>query len=121
MKTILITAVCLSLCSCASIVSGTTQKVGVTTNVSGARCTLENPKGAWTVYDTPGTAEVEKARGPLDIECKKYGLRGHQLVESTTEGMAFGNVVFGGIIGGGVDMATGAAYHYPSSVHVDMK
>jgi len=121
MKTLLITAVCLSLCSCASIVSGTTQRVGVSTNVPGARCTLENAKGSWDVAKTPGSVTVEKARSPLDVECHKSGMRGHAVIDSSTEGMAFGNVVVGGLIGGGVDMATGAAYRYPVSVNVDMK
>lgn len=121
MKTLLIGAMCLSLSACASIVSGTTQKIGVNTNVPGARCTLENAKGSWDVAKTPGSVTVDKARSPLDIECRKSGLRGHAVIDSTTEGMAFGNAVFGGLIGGGVDMATGAAYRYPTSVNVDMK
>jgi uncharacterized protein YceK len=121
MKTLLIGAMCLSLSACASIVSGTTQKIGVNTSVPGARCTLENAKGSWDVSKTPGSVTVEKARSPLDIECHKSGMRGHAVIDSSTEGMAFGNVVFGGLIGGGVDMATGAAYRYPVSVNVDMK
>ncbi|MFL2697874.1 MAG: TonB family protein [Gammaproteobacteria bacterium] len=36
--------------------------------------------------------------------------------ESNIEGMAFGNILIGGIIGGGVDLATGAAYEYPQVI-----
>jgi hypothetical protein len=34
--------------------------------------------------------------------------------------MAFGNILFGGFIGAGVDMSTGAAYDYPDLIHVAM-
>lgn len=35
--------------------------------------------------------------------------------------MAFGNILFGGIIGAGVDASTGAAYDYPSEVILPMQ
>jgi hypothetical protein len=34
--------------------------------------------------------------------------------------MAFGNLLFGGPIGAGVDMASGAAYDYPNLIPVTM-
>jgi hypothetical protein len=34
--------------------------------------------------------------------------------------MAFGNILFGGFIGAGVDVATGAAYDYPNLLTVDL-
>jgi hypothetical protein len=34
--------------------------------------------------------------------------------------MAFGNILFGGIIGVGVDTATGAAYDYPTLITVQL-
>jgi len=34
--------------------------------------------------------------------------------------MAFGNIIFGGVIGAGVDISTGAAYDYPSLITVMM-
>jgi hypothetical protein len=34
--------------------------------------------------------------------------------------MAFGNILFGGVIGAGVDVATGAAYDYPAVIEIDM-
>jgi phosphoketolase len=41
-------------------------------------------------------------------------------VNSSTKGMAFGNILFGGPIGAGVDMASGAAYDYPNLITVMM-
>ena len=34
--------------------------------------------------------------------------------------MAFGNILFGGVIGAGVDIATGAAYDYPELIVVEV-
>ena len=34
--------------------------------------------------------------------------------------MALGNIVFGGVIGAGVDMSTGAAYDYPAVIVVEI-
>lgn len=34
--------------------------------------------------------------------------------------MAFGNILFGGVIAAGVDVATGAAYDYPTMITVLM-
>ena len=45
---------------------------------------------------------------------------GMSMVKSFTKGMAFGNILFGGIIGAGVDISTGAAFDYPSLISVQM-
>jgi len=41
-------------------------------------------------------------------------------VNSSVKGMAFGNILFGGLIGAGVDTMTGAACDYPSLIPVPM-
>jgi hypothetical protein len=91
-----------SLTGCASIVSGTSQVVSVETlhssgNVAGAMCKLENDK------------------------CDKPGFdAGLGTFKSSTKGMMAGNIVFGGVIGAGVDAASGAAYDYPTLFQVVM-
>ncbi len=35
--------------------------------------------------------------------------------------MAFGNILFGGIIGGAVDAGSGAAYDYPANIVVHLE
>ena len=114
--------VTLSLLSgCASIVSGTNQSLTVETpGCAGASCKLTNDKGAWAVT-TPGSVVVNRAYGPLTVVCSKEGASdATAVVESSTKGMAFGNVLFGGIIGAGVDMKTGAAYDYPNLIQVPL-
>lgn len=111
------------LTGCASIVNGTTQDVSVTTPpASGAKCVLKNDRGEWYVNKTPGSTVVRRAYGPLSVDCKKAGFKEtKKTVISHTKGMAFGNVIFGGVIGAGVDVATGSAYDYPQTIVVPMK
>ncbi|MDP3795478.1 MAG: hypothetical protein Q8R13_06205 [bacterium] len=88
--------------------------------VGGATCQLNNGKGVYYVT-TPGTVTVNRAYEDLSIKCEKDDfLPGLASVKSTTKGMAFGNILFGGFIGAGVDAATGAAYDYPSMIKVIM-
>lgn len=115
----------LFLSGCASIVSGSTQSLSVDSfnkgsKISQATCTLTNNKGTWFV-STPGTVSVHRSYDPLTVKCEKDGLEpGILTVKSSTKGMAFGNILFGGVIGAGVDMGTGAAYDYPALITVLM-
>ncbi|MBK8400157.1 MAG: hypothetical protein IPL29_03555 [Propionivibrio sp.] len=88
--------------------------------VTGATCRLSNNKGAWFVT-TPGSTTVQRSYEELGVTCEKEALEpGLASVKSTTKAMAFGNILFGGIIGAGVDTGTGAAYDYPSLITVIM-
>jgi hypothetical protein len=110
---------------CASIVTGQNQSLSVETRnstsaVVGANCKLTNDKGTWFVI-TPGSVSVHRSYGDLAVQCEKEGVEpGILTAKSTTKGMAFGNIIFGGLIGAGVDAATGAAYDYPSMITVVM-
>lgn len=109
------------LTGCSTIVSGTHQTVSVdTVPVEGADCTLTNNKGVWKVK-TPGTVIVHRSYDDMVVDClKKYHDRSHIVVKSKTKGMVFGNLLFGGLIGGAVDAGNGAAYDYPSQIVVPM-
>jgi len=124
-KIIICTALlaCASLTGCASIVNGTSQPVSVNTApIQGAKCCLKNNKGVWYINKTPGSVVVHRSYGDLTVTCSKKGYKTSSVkVKSHTKGMAFGNAVFGGVVGAGVDVADGAAYDYPSNVHVSMK
>jgi hypothetical protein len=115
--------VSLALTSCASIVSGQNQPVSVSTpSVKGATCQLENNKGKWFIPSTPGSVTVQRSYHDLHVTCEKSGYRHTEKnVASSTKGMAFGNILFGGVIGAGVDMADGAAYDYPTDIQLDMQ
>lgn len=112
-----------ALTGCASIVSGTNQPVSVHTgSVGGATCSLANNKGTWYIASTPSTVVVNRSFDNLNISCQKKGYKnGYRQVISKTKAMAFGNVLFGGVVGAGVDMADGAAYDYPANIYVPMR
>lgn len=110
------------LTGCASIVNGTNQPVSVQTPpTSQAHCSLVNDKGRWFVNSTPGSVTVSRSFQDLLVSCEKTGYRPAMTrVKSRTKPMAFGNIIFGGVIGAGVDMADGAAYDYPTLISVPM-
>lgn len=111
---------------CASIVTGHNQSVSVETRakegqtITGAYCRLTNNKGTWFVT-TPGSVSVRRSYDDMIVNCDKTGLEpGIASVKSSTKAMAFGNIIFGGVIGAGVDVASGAAYDYPTLFTVMM-
>lgn len=126
---VLLLAACAALTQligCASIVSGSNQSVSVETradsgqNVAGASCKLTNNKGSWFVT-TPGSTIVNRSYEDLAVRCEKESHEpGFVAAKSSTKGMAFGNIIFGGVIGAGVDISTGAAYDYPTLITVTM-
>jgi hypothetical protein len=118
----LLSTACL-LTGCASIVNGTNQSVSVNTqNAHGAECSLSNAKGKWYISNTPGSVTVHRSYDALVVECRKNGYHTAVTnVQSTTKAMAFGNILFGGVIGASVDMADGSAYDYPTSIDVMMR
>lgn len=119
----LVMVLMLALQGCASIVSGSTQVVSVDTpGCPGARCELSNDKGKYFVQATPGTVTLGRSYNNLQVTCTRDGASGDPLsVASVTKGMAFGNILFGGVIGAGVDVSTGAAYDYPQLITVPMQ
>lgn len=126
-RTLLIPALGLTLLAsgCASIVTGTEQRLSVETlaageKVSGAHCKLENDKGTWHVT-SPGSTTVHRSYQNLNVLCEQDGrASGVTSAKSVTKGIAFGNIIFGGIIGAAVDIGTGAAYDYPSIISVEL-
>ena len=122
-----IAAACLvmQLSGCASIVSGTNQSLSVETRsdtgaLVGATCKLANNKGEWFIT-TPGSTMVHRSFQDLSISCEKDQYApGYASAKSSTKPMAFGNIIFGGVIGAGVDISTGAAYDYPNLIVVNM-
>ncbi|MBI5521437.1 MAG: hypothetical protein HY910_02325 [Desulfarculus sp.] len=83
-----------------------------------AECKATNDKGSWQVK-TPGAITVNKSGTPLSITCEcPDGWGGEHNVPSTTSGAVYGNLFAGGIIGAAVDMSSGAAYEYPTTIVV---
>ena len=103
---------------CASITESKNQSMSVSTgDVTGAMCTLSNSKGSYYINSTPGSVMVRNACDQLSVTCKKKGYVAANpaagSVQDKSKGMAWGNLVFGGIIGIAVDRSTGAGCNYP--------
>ena len=100
--------------------------MSVTTgDVTGAMCTLANSKGSYYVT-TPGSVMVRNACDQLSISCTKEGYvpanPAAGTVQDKAKNMAWGNLVFGGIIGLAVDRTTGAGCQYPQqNIYYPMK
>lgn len=110
------------LTGCASIVDGSNQPLSVITpGCKGASCEVSNDKGRWFVQETPGSVTVHRSYNDLIVKCTKDQTVNVATVPSKTKGMAFGNILFGGIIGAGVDASTGAAYDYPTEINVPLQ
>ena len=119
--------VMLSLCAvwvsgCATIVKGTDQTITLTTDPNGAVCDLERQgKMIGMIDPTPGTLEVDRDKDEILITCNLEGYEETaSILTSDFTGYTLGNILLGGIIGIGVDAATGANSEYPDSVTLIM-
>ena len=115
-------AILLFQTGCATLTKSHTQSVTVTTDPPGALCVLQREgKTIAAVNPTPGTVSVEKDKDPIHVECAKHGyLDSVGELSSEFEAMTFGNIIFGGLIGVGVDAVSGAMHEYPPLVTITL-
>jgi hypothetical protein len=95
------------LASCASIIHGTSQDIGISSSPTGAKVTIDNQLGG----NTPYVAKLSRK----DNHIVKIELDGYQPAELTltksVSGWVWGNIVFGGLIGLAVDAISGGLYN----------
>lgn len=105
---------------CATITTGSNQSITVLTDPSGAECRLDRKGSAVAIINpTPGTVQVDKSKDTIAIRCRKEGFQDTAgTLSSEFQGMTFGNIIFGGIIGVAVDAGSGALNEYPSQVSI---
>jgi hypothetical protein len=110
------------LTGCSTIVKGTQQQVSVATpGVQDAMCTLSSPAVGTRTVQTPGNIVLPKSKHNVSVTCVKQCYSdGVGVLASETEIMTAGNVVFGGLIGLGVDAASGAMNKYQPGVEIIM-
>lgn len=120
LRATLVVAGLLGLSACATIVEGTDQTVTVDTEPSGARCDLERGSETVAVVNpTPGSVTIDKSKDNVSVLCEKEGYQSASgSLSSEFQGMTFGNILFGGLIGVGIDASSGAMNEYPSSVTI---
>ncbi|MFL1873745.1 translation initiation factor 2 [Hansschlegelia beijingensis] len=123
MKILLAAAACAALAGCASVTRGTTEQITVTTEPSGAAVRTSM---AHACPASPCTFQVGR-KDEFIVTASKPGYRDASMPVKTkvagngAAGFA-GNVLVGGVIGMGVDAATGAALdHYPNPVALTLE
>ena len=103
---------------CASIMHGTTQKIGISSAPTGAKVTVNNmPLG-----NTPVFADLKRGQEHIvTIEMEGYEKSQLTLTKSVS-GWVWGNIVFGGLIGLAVDAISGGFYKLsPEQLNAELR
>jgi hypothetical protein len=105
---------------CATILEGDGQVISVNNFPTGATCTF-NRDGQiiGAISSTPGSLAVDKSRKTIVVTCEKSGyppVVGSDV--SHADGAIYANILFGGLIGLLVNLATGADHYYGSTINV---
>lgn len=106
------------LVSCATIMHGTHQSIGISSNPTNASLWLDRNY----VGNTPLIIEMSRK----DNHLLRIELEGYQPYEVTftkeVSGWVFGNIVFGGVIGLAVDAISGGLYRLtPDQIQAEMR
>ncbi|MDR8394547.1 PEGA domain-containing protein [Aliifodinibius sp. S!AR15-10] len=111
-------AIILIIQACATIMHGSKQEVGISSNPSKANITVDGQKYG----TTPVNIKLERKKShTVSLE-----LAGYQPYETTltksVSGWVWGNIVFGGLIGLGVDAITGGLYKLsPKQINAEFR
>ena len=104
--TTLFTLLALLLVGCSTIMNGTTQEIGFSSNPTGAKVCIDNQ----VCGKTPYVFKVSRK----DNHIVRLEMEGYQPYETTltrrVSGWVWGNIVFGGLIGLAVDAISGGIY-----------
>ena len=113
----------LAISACSTIIEGTSQDITVGTIPPEAACDLERDGAIIAqIATTPESATVEKNKQNILITCRKAGfMDGTYSNKSDFAGATAGNLLLGGVIGIGIDAATGAANKYESNVMITLE
>jgi hypothetical protein len=114
----IILAVSLSVSGCATIINGTTQKVPINSNPQGATAKAQDGANC----TTPCSLELKRGQDHI-IQIKKEGYEELSVgCQHVMSGVIAGNILLGGLIGAGIDAASGSMYRLtPESISVDLK
>lgn len=104
--------------ACATIVSGTSQDLNVSTEPAGAECRVER-QGAMLgiVKFTPGNVTVPRHKDNIVVSCTRDGYEtSNEILAASFSGATFGNLLLGGFVGVVIDASSGANNKYPERV-----
>ena len=116
-KNILCYLSAIALSGCATIMKDDSQPVAFSSEPDDAVVKLNSVARG----KTPVTVMVKRSMSDTIISIEKDGYKTETFpLEKSLSAMTFGNIIFGGIIGIGVDAATGKNTDYIESVHVNL-
>lgn len=103
-------------CGCASIISDNDSTTYIETTPEEARCVLHG-QDFKRVMTTPNSINLPSEAAPITVACSAEGyLTETKKLDTSMDGWVLGNIIFGGIIGGIVDVARGAGSKYPTMI-----
>lgn len=108
----------LAVAGCASIMHGTSQKIGISSTPTRASVSIDNkPLG-----NTPVFADLKrKEEHVVTIEMPGYE-KAQLTITKSVSGWVWGNIVFGGIIGLAVDAIDGGLYNLsPEQLNAELR
>ena len=115
---------------CATIISGQHQNIQVLSEPIGANACAYIGSDLRNIIKTeqtqcvvtPGTFKLRRDDNQI-IQIDKEGFHKEYInLTSGWNGVILGNVVVGGIVGGAIDIGTGAAYQlYPNKINVNLR
>jgi hypothetical protein len=119
-RAIIAAALLAGLGSCSTVIEGKSQELTINSIPAGADCAvIRKGEVLARVPMTPGSVTIEKNRHDINVICHKDGFETASAYDSADIAAAtFGNVVVGGVVGVGVDAATGSADKYESEITV---
>lgn len=117
MKRFLISLPLFLLTSCATIMHGTTQNMGISSNPSAANVWVDRQ----FVGQTPLTVQLKRNENHF-IHIELEGFQPYEIIcTRQLSGWVFGNVIFGGVIGLCVDAVSGGIYRLtPEQINAEL-
>ncbi len=119
---IVIASLLIGLSGCASIVDGRSEQLLVNTSPDGATCTfVRNNEPIGSLGPTPNSILIEKTKHDIVIKCNKPGYDEATFINKSGEdSWVYGNIAIGGLIGWGIDSATGSDNYYETPINITL-
>lgn len=114
-------AIAVGVAGCASITSGTTQSINISSTPDEADCVLFREGKQIATVRTPAPVTVSRTSKAIRVVCNKPGYNaGESALDAQMEAATMGNLILGGAVGLVVDAASGASQRYPGFVTVGL-
>jgi hypothetical protein len=116
---IVLIGIALSTTSCASIITGTKDKISFTSNPEGAKVLHKGVEKCIT----PCTAEIPRSLSKQTVIFEKEGFTNKEIkLTKSFNAVSLLNILLGGVIGVGIDAATGSLTKYsPKEYAVELE